>query len=55
MGTCYKAQKTQLGALWWPRGAIRVEGVGGKSNREGDVCVHIADSLCGTAETNTIL
>ena len=32
---------------------------GGGGEREaqegGDICIHIADSLCGTAETNTTL
>lgn len=29
-------------------------GMGGRLQREGgDVCVRVAESLCGTAETNT--
>ena len=30
-------------------------GVGGREDQEGwDICLHIADSLCFTAETNTL-
>ena len=32
------------------------DGGGGREVQEGgDVCIHIADSLCCTAETNTIV
>ena len=31
-------------------GRLKMEPQGGR-----DVCIHIADSLCGTAETNTTL
>ena len=31
---------------WW---------VGGGTQKEGDICVHIADPFCWTAETNTAL
>ena len=53
MGSCCIAQGAQLSALWCPRGVGR----GGRGRREtlegGDICTHIADSLCCTAETNT--
>ena len=32
------------------------DGEGGREAQEGgDICIHIADSLCCTAETNTTL
>ena len=52
MGTCC-ITGAQLGALWWPR---RVGlGWGGREAYKGDTCIHIADSLCCRAETNTTL
>ena len=30
-------------------------GCGREALEKGDICIHIADSCCGTAETNTIL
>ena len=50
------AQGDQLGALWPPRGA----GWGGwegdaRGRGYGDICIHIADSLCYTAATNTTM
>ena len=53
MGSCCIAQGDQLGALWGPRGMDRE---GGREAQEGgDICIHIADSLCCTVETNTTL
>ena len=53
MGSSCRVQGVQLSALWCPRGVGR----GGRGRREtlegGDICTHIADSLCCTAETNT--
>ena len=44
------AQGSQLSALWWP------SRVGGREAQEGgDICIHIADSLCYTAEAKTTL
>ena len=56
MGRSHIAQGDQLGALWPPRG-VRLGGwEGGTRGRGyGDICMRIADSLCDTAETNTIL
>jgi len=57
MGTCYMAQGAQLSLLlcddleWW--GGMR--GGGREAHDRGDICIHIADSLCCTAETNTII
>ena len=31
------------------------DGGGREAQEGGDICVHIADSWCGTAETNTVL
>ena len=34
----------------------REVGEGGReAQEEGNICIHIVDSCCGTAETNTIL
>ena len=41
------AQRTLLRALWWPKW----EG----NPKRGAIRIHIADSLCSTAETNTLL
>ena len=54
MGRSCIAQGDHLGALWQPRGV----GLGGwegdaRGQRYGDICIHIVDSLCYTAETNT--
>ena len=43
MRTYCVAQGTLLHALWWPKW----EGV----QKRGDVCIHTADSLCCTVET----
>ena len=32
-----------------------MDGMGGRSEREGNVCIHIADSLPGTTETSNIV
>ena len=56
VGTCGKAQRAQLGALW----GSRVVGWGGEkeTQKEGDICLHIADLLlllfC-TVQTNKTL
>ena len=42
----------QLGALWWPIGG---EWGGREAKEGGDICMHIDDSHCCTAETNTTL
>ena len=55
VGTCGISQGVQLGALWWPRW-VRWGWGGGREAQEGGVlCIHIADSLCYTEETNTTL
>ena len=51
-GSCI-AQRAQVGALssrgvGWGRG-------GREAQEGGDICIHIADSYCCTAETNTTL
>ena len=56
MGSSCIAQGDQLGALWPPRGV----GEGGwegdaRGKGYGDISIHIADSLCYTAETNTTM
>ena len=52
VGSCCGAQGAQLRALWWSRGV----GLGAAGlNQGGDICIHIADSRCWTAETDTIL
>ena len=56
MGSSHIAQGYQLGALCPPRGVVYGGWEGdAKGKRYGDICVHIADSLCYTAETNTPL
>ena len=50
MGSSHIAQGDQLGALWPFRGEGDARGRG-----YGDIRMHIADSLCYTAETNTPL
>ena len=47
MWTYCIAQGTLLNALWWPK----CEG----NLKKRNVCIHIADSLCSMAETNSIL
>ena len=56
MGSSCIAPGDQFGALCPPRGV----GLGGwegdaRGRGYGDICIHIADSLCDTAETNTPL
>ena len=51
MGTCCIAQRAQLGARWSPRGV----GSGREVQEGGDICVHMAESLPCTGETNTTL
>ena len=41
------AQRTLLSALWW----LKWEG----NPKRGNICIHIADPLCCTVETNTML
>ena len=50
VGNCCKAQGAQLGALWCPRGLGW--GFGREVQKEGDMCIRIADSVCCTAETS---
>ena len=52
-GGCWVAQGAQVRALWWPRGWDRPGG--SKAHEWGGSCIHIADSLCCTAEMNRIL
>ena len=42
----------QCSGTTWRAG---MSGVGGRFKREGIICIHIADSLPGTAESNTTL
>ena len=49
MGSCYIAQRAQLGALWWPRG-VR-QGVGERCKREGIYIYIYTYLLHCTAET----
>ena len=53
VGTCCIAHGAQLSALWWPTGVGWVEG--GSPRRRGYIYIYIADTLCFTAETNTIM
>ena len=56
MGSSSIAQGVQFDALWPPRGLRYGGWVGDAKRREyGDICIHIADSLCYIAETNTTL
>ena len=48
MGRCSTAQKAQISALWWPRGA----GGGRVFQEGGGIHTHRAGSLCCTVETN---
>ena len=56
MGSSRIAQGDQLGALQ-PPGGVEYGGWEGDARRKryGDICIHIADSLCYKAETNTPL
>ena len=56
MGSSRIAQGDQLGALQPPRG-VGYGGWEGDARGRGyrDICMHIADSLCYTAETITPL
>lgn len=45
MKTYYVAQENLHNALWWPRWEENL--------REG-ICIHMANSLCCTAENNTL-
>ena len=56
MGSSCIAQGDQLGALCPPRGVGYWGWDGDTSGRRyGDICTHIADSLCYTVEANTPL
>ena len=55
MGSSRIAQGDQLGALWPPRGVGEGAWEGDTRGRGyEDICISIADSLCDTAETDTI-
>ena len=47
MRTYCTAQGALLNPLWWPKWE--------EIPKRGDICIHTADSLCCTAETNTTL
>ena len=47
MHTSHRAQGTLLSVLWGPKG----EG----NPKQGDICIHRADSLCCPVETSTTL
>ena len=52
MGSCCIEQGVQFGALWprgWDGGGVR------EAQEGGEICIHIADLFCCTAETNTTL
>lgn len=51
---CYVSQGDQFGALWWPEG-VGWGGAGREAREGAAVCMHIAGSCRGTAETNTVL
>ena len=54
VGTCSAVLGAQLSALWWPRWVGC--GWGGREAQERwDICIHIADWLHCTAETDTTL
>ena len=56
MGSSSIAQGDQLSALLRPRGVGWGGQEGGSRGRGyGDICMHMADSLCCTTETNTAL
>ena len=56
MGSSSIAQGDELGALRWPRGVGYGGWEGGSRGRGyGDICMHTADSLWCTTETNTVL
>ena len=57
MGSCYIAQGDQLCALCSVTTYRDGMGRGGEREAQegGDIGIHIADSLCCTAETNTAL
>ena len=47
MRTYCTAQGTLLNGLRWPKWE--------ENKKRGDICIHIADSLCHTVETNATL
>ena len=47
MRTCCAALGTRLSALWWPKWE--------RNPKKRDICICITDSLCCTAETNSIV
>ena len=57
MGSSRIAQGDQLVHCDHPEGWDREGGKEGdaRGKRYGDICIYIADSLCYTAETNTIV
>ena len=48
MGSCCIVQGAPLSALWWEGWGYRTE------VQEGDVCIHIADSLCSRNQHNFV-
>ena len=54
MGACCVTQGAQLSVLWWPRW-MGQGGDGREVQEEGGICIHMADSLHGAAETNNIV
>ena len=54
MGICCTAQETQSGALYQPRG-VDGESDGRAFQKEGDICIPMADSCWGLTENNEVL
>ena len=54
MGICCMAQETQTGALYKPRG-VEGEWDGREVQKEGDVCIPMADSCWHLTENSKIL
>ena len=56
MGSSHITQGDLLGALRPPRGVGYGEWEGDARGRGyGDICIHISDSLCNKAKTNTTM
>ena len=54
MGSSCIAQGDQLSALCPPRGVVQGEWEGdARGKGYGDICIHVADTLCYTAKQHT--